>query len=340
MDQLLKSKYRTGQKLSENPFSVTYRGSLIGSEKPVIIKIYKRGTLNSSLIKSMKQRVKDFALLSHHGAAKLLDGDYGWQGFYYVREFIDGTSVRELLERGEKFGPDKAAAIADQALATLAAAHGKGIVHGALKPSNIFLDSQGFVKLADFVVEGEIKSSLPQKVQEVLEDARYASPEELAGLPAAPASDLYSLGLVLYEMAAGRSAVRDAGVRGNLAKLKQPVVGKDDLAPLPNYLREIVLKALQNDPQLRFASAGEFRESLEKKALVRKTYGNSELDRIFESVVTQYGGEEISIESEALEDVGRLRLRWGKEKHRNWILTAVLLVAVALSVVYAFFLGR
>ncbi len=339
MDQLLKSKYRTGQKLSENPFSVTYRGSLIGTERPVIIKIYKRGTLNSSLIKSMKQRVKDFALISHHGAAKLYDGDYGWQGFYYVREFVEGTSVQELLDRGEPIGPDKAAAIADQVLETLAAAHGKGIVHGALKPSNILLNGQGIVKLADFVVEGEIKSSLPQKVQETLTDAKYASPEELAGQPATPASDLYALGLILYEMAAGRSAVREPGVGGNLAKLRAPVVGQAELAPLPNYLKEIVAKALQRDPLLRFASAAEFRDSLEKKAVVRPVYGNSELDRIFESVVTQYGGEELTIESESLQDVGRVRLRWGQEKHRNWILAFVLLVAVALGIMYAFFLG-
>jgi eukaryotic-like serine/threonine-protein kinase len=340
MDQLLKSKYRTGQKLSENPFSVTYHGSLIGTDKPVIIKIYKRGTLNSSLIKSMKQRVKDFALISHHGAAKLFDGDYGWQGFYYVREYIDGTSVQELLDRGEPIGADKAVAIADQVLEMLAIAHAKGIVHGALKPSNIFLDNQGLVKLADFVVEGEIKSALPQKVQEILENAKYASPEELAGLPATPASDLYSLGLILFEMASGKPAVKEPGIKGNLSKLKATLLAKEELAALPAYLKEIILKALQKDPELRFASAAEFRDSLEKKAIGRKVYGNSELNRIFESVVTQYGGEEISIESESLQDVGRVRLRWGQEKHRNWILAVVLLVAVVLGVLYAFFLGR
>jgi serine/threonine-protein kinase len=340
MDQLLKSKYRIGEKLSENPFSVTYRGSLIGTDKPVIIKIYKRGTLNSFLIKSMKSRVKDFALMSHHGMAKLLDGDYGWQGFYYVREFIDGFSVKELLERGEPIGAEKGVAIADQVLETLAAAHAKGIVHGALKPSNIFIDNQGLVKLADFVVEGEIKSALPQKVQEILENARYASPEELAGLPATPASDLYALGLVLFEMASGKIAVKEPGIRGNLSKLKSLAPAKEELAALPNYLKEIIAKALEQDPLLRFASAAEFRESLEKKALGRKIYGDQELIRIFESVVTQYGGEEISIESEALRDVGRVRLRWGQEKHRNWILAVVLLAAVAIGVLYAFFLGR
>jgi serine/threonine-protein kinase len=340
MDQLLKSKYRIGHKLSENPFSVTYRGFLIGTEKPVIIKIYKRGTLNSSLIKSMKMRVKDFSLLAHHGAAKLLDGDYGWQGFYFVREFIDGASIQELFDRGEKLGLEKAVAVADQALETLAVTHAKGIVHGALKPSNIFLDSRGLVKLADFVVEGEIKSSLPQRIQEVMENARYASPEELSGEPAEPASDLYALGIILYEMAAGKPARLAGGLAGNLSKLQTGVFSKEDLAVLPGYLKEIINKATAKDPLLRFVSAADFRQSLERKALLRPILGDPGLVRIFESVVTQYGGEEITIESESLQDVGRLKLRWGKEKHRNWLLALVLLAAVAIGILYAFFLGN
>ena len=340
MDQLLKSKYRIGQKMSENPFSITYRGSLIGNEKPVVIKIYKRGTLNSSLIKSMKLRVRDFTIISHHGVAKLLDGDYGWQGFYFVREFIDGTSVGELLARGEPIGPDKAAAIADQVLETLELTHGKGIVHGALKPSNIFIDNQGLVKLADFVVEGEIKNSLPQRIAEILENARYASPEELAGSPATARSDLYALGLILFEMATGKPALASAGLGANLTKLHSFLPDRAALVSLPKYLQEIIIKALRQDPLMRFSAAAEFRRSLAGKTILRKKYGDEELIRIFESVVTQYGGEEISLESEVLQDVGRIRLRWDQEKHRNWILAAVLLAAVAGGVLYAFFLGR
>lgn len=340
VDQLLKSKYRIGRKLSENPFSITYHGFLIGAEKPVIIKIYKRGTLNSSLIRSMKQRVRDFSLLAHHGAAKLLDGDYGWQGFYYVREYIEGLSVQELFERGEKIGAEKACAVVDQVLETLAVTHAKGIVHGALKPSNIFLDNQGLVKLADFVVEGEIKNAMPQRVEEILKNARYAAPEELAGEPAEPASDLYSLGLILFEMASGKPAPLPTGIEGNLLKLRSEFIGQDQLAVLPAFLREIILKALAKDPLLRFSSAADFRLSLEKKMVLRKPPGESELTRVFESVVTQYGGEEINIESESLQDVGRLKLRWGIEKHRNWILALILAAAVSLGVLYAFFIGK
>jgi serine/threonine protein kinase len=341
MDQLLKSKYRIGKKLAENPFSITYQGFFIGTDKPVIIKIYKRGTLNSALIKNMKQRVLGFSVINHHGIAKLLDGDYGWQGFYYVREFIEGRSIQELLDQGEKLGPDKACAVADQALAALEAAHARGVVHAALKPANIYIDSQGLVKLTDFVIEGEIKAALPQKVEEIMGNARYASPEELEGKPVTPSSDLYALGLILYEMASGRAAPLEAGLPGNVRKLRSALpLTKEELALLPPYLRDIISAALHKDPLARLGSAAEFRQCLERRSLVRRPPGDEELMRIFESNVTQYGGESIDLKSETLQDVGRVRLRWGKEKHRSWILAVLGATAVALGILYAYFLGR
>jgi len=341
MEHILKSRYKIGEKISENPFSVTYRGFFIGTDKPVVIKIYKRGTLNSALIRDMKQKVRELSLINHHGLAKLLDGDYGWQGFYYVREFIEGQSVQEILNKEGKIGPEKACAIADQILAVLEAAHAKGIVHAALKPTNIFIDNHGLVKLTDFVIEGEIKESIPQKVLEIMEGAKYASPEELEGKPVSPSSDLFSLGLILFEMASGKTALAEVGLAANIKKLKElSLLSKETLSVLPRYLGEIILKALQKDPLLRFASAAEFRESLERKSLIQKPIGNEELIAIYENAVTQYGGEEIDKESEELQDIGRIRLHWSKEKHRNWILAVILVVSVALGILYAFFFGR
>lgn len=339
MDQLLKSKYRIGKKLSENPFSVTYQGFLIGTDKPVIIKIYKRGTLSSSLIREMKRKVKDFSLLNHHGIAKLLDGDYGWQGFYYVREFIDGRSLQEYLARGDKFGVDKAGDIMDQVLAALEVVHAKGIIHAALKPANIFIDNQGLIRLVDFVIEGEVKEAMPQKALEIMENADYSPPEQIEGKTLCPASDVYSLGLIFYELALGKPALEERGIAGNIQKIRSPVCfSKEALAGLPRYAMEIIMKAVDKDPLLRFSSAKEFRESLLSKNIMRRAVANEEYLKIFESVVTQYGGEELGKELENPLEVGKLR--WGKEKHRNWILAMVVAVAVALGVVYAFFFGR
>jgi serine/threonine-protein kinase len=183
MERFLKSRYKIGEKISETPFSVSYKGFFLGSDRPVIIKIYKRGTLNSSLISRMKQKVKDFSQIKHHGIAQLIDGDYGWQGFYYVREYIRGKNLEQLMGEGQKLGVEKAAAIAEEVCRMLEVVHAKGIIHGGLKPSNIFIDEQGLVKVADFVIEGEIKEAMPQKALNLMQDGMYASPERLRNIP-------------------------------------------------------------------------------------------------------------------------------------------------------------
>lgn len=342
MEHILKSRYRIGDKISENPFSITYRGYYIGTDKPVVVKIYKRGTLNSSLIRDMKQKVRDFSLFAHHGLAKLLDGDYGWQGFYYVRDWVTGQSLHELMAKGEKLGPDKGCEIVDQVLAVLEEAHVRGIVHGALKPTNIFIDAQGLVKLTDFVIEGEIKESMVPKVLELMQDAKYSSPEELFGRPATQQSDVYSLGLIMLEMVTGKPAPIRDGISGNIKKLKSPViVGKDDLAGLPRYVGDILFKALQRDPLLRIPSAKEFRESIEKRNLILTQLVDEDLLRVYENVVTQYGGEVIDEKvTESLQDIGKFRLHWSKEKHRTWILAVIIGASVVLGILYSFLFGR
>lgn len=337
MEHILKSRYKIGQQLSENPFSATYRGSFIGNDRPVIVKIYKRGTLNSALIKSMKQRVKDFTLLGHHGLVKLLDGDYGWQGFYYVREFVEGRSLRQLQAAGEQFDEEKVRELAEQVLLTLQEVHRRGVIHGALKPTNIFIDKQGLVKLTDFVIEGEIKNSWPQKAEELFTGNPYASPEELKGEPLTPASDLYSLVLIMRELLGGGSPA-GGGVKAALTRLRvNETVG--DLT-ISYYLKEIINKGLAAEPRRRFLSAAALRTCLEKRSLIESPHPREEYLKIFDSTVTQYGGDELNEESPALEDVGRIRLRWEKEKHRNWLLGLIVMASVLLGIVYAFLFGR
>ncbi len=338
MERFLKSRYRIGEQLSENPFSVTYKGAFLGNNKPVLIKIYKRGTLNSLLINRMKQKVKELTQLNHPNLARLIDGDYGWQGFYYVREFVDGSSLKQVLARGEAIGFEQALLIAGQAGKMLESAHQRGIIHGAIKPSNIFLDPKGVVKIADFVIEGEIKEAMPQKAITLIDNADYTAPEELTGVKASAASDVYSLGLVLLEMLGNKTAGA-GGLAGGLKKIRQGLA-HEGLAQQPAYLRDIIDKSLQRDPLLRFGSMADFCFSLENRGIPDRKAPNAEFAAIFDSTVTQYGGEELTPESESLEEVGQVKLRWGKEKHRRWILVAVLALALVSGLIYAFLFGR
>jgi serine/threonine-protein kinase len=340
VDRLLKSKYRIGEQISENPFSVTYRGFFVGTDKPVVVKIYKRGTLNSSIINRMKQKVKALSLMSYYGIAKLIDGDYGWQGFYYVREYIEGESLRELLKREPNIGLDKILTIIEETSRTLEFAHSKGIIHGALKPNNIFIDKQGMVKVADFVVEGEIKEAMPQKALTIMDDGKYLSPEEIAGHPAASLSDLYALGMIFFEAITRQPLLREGGLRGGLQKVKTAsVINREALKEYPRYLQDILSKALQTDPLNRFASMADFRESIENRGLLIKNDPAEEYATVFDNTVTRYGEDTPPERPEELEDLGRMKIRWGNEKHRMWLLALILGLAFVSGILYSMILN-
>ena len=151
MERLLKSRYRIKNKIGEGPFSVTYRGSYLDKDDPLIIKIYKRSVLSSSIIKSVKKKVRALCSLNHPNVAKVIDGDYGWQGFYFVRSFVHGRTLAELMEDGKKIGVDRAVGIMTGICEALNAAHSKGIIHGALNPNNVFVDENDAVLLTDFI---------------------------------------------------------------------------------------------------------------------------------------------------------------------------------------------
>lgn len=257
MDQFLKSKFKSGKKLKEDQFSLTYNGTTLSGEKPVIIKIYKRGTLNSGLIKVMKQKVKLLQETIHPKIVPLLDGDYGWQGFYYVRPFLQGETVKERTAR-EKFSIDEAQDILIEVCDAISAAHKMGIVHGALHSNNIFLTKDG-IKIVDFIIEGDVKESQPQKSISILENDEIMSPEEILGSSAKPSSDIFACGILLYKMICGKSpfTTQQDKLRSNV-----------ELSPLiPRYLMDIIKKALEKDPLLRFKSIGELKESLKIKTV-------------------------------------------------------------------------
>lgn len=271
MERFLKSNYKTGEKIGENTYSITYKGKALLKDEDIIIKIYKRATLTSPLIKVMKNKVRQLCQLSHPGVAKLFDGDYGWQGFYYVREYVIGESLKTLLEKHAVLEEDDALKIGLKICESLSAVHNFGLVHGALNPNNVFITPDGTVKLTDFVVEGEIKESIPQKIEFMQSAIEYLSPEEIQGEKASPASDIYSLGLLLYKMMTGRMPFKENGSRlGTALKiLKSSITPPSFYNPkISKGAEELILKALSLDPMMRFRNVNYFKDSLVSKSVV------------------------------------------------------------------------
>ena len=312
MERLLKSKFKIREKIGENPFSLTYLGTTLSGEQQVVVKIYKRGTLNSTLIKSMKQKVKTLQEIEHPGIARLLDGDYGWQGFYYVREHVKGKSLRDYI-KNQKLNPDDALNIISNTASVLAFAHKNGIIHGALKPSNIFMNEQGHIMLTDFIIEGEIKESMPQKALFILEESEYASPEEIYGSPAQPSSDIYALGIILYELLSGA-----VPFRGNP---QEKITGLLPSIPsAPKYVEDILAKALHLDPLLRFNSMEELQESIKCRTLIEIK-------------------EKWDLPAVELENAPRAEekavIPINKERKRSFFLAVVVLFSVLAGIIYS-----
>ncbi|MFH2034403.1 MAG: protein kinase [Candidatus Margulisiibacteriota bacterium] len=318
MEQLLKSRYKAQEKISENPFSVTYQGITLSTQKPVIIKIYKRGTLNSTLIKSMKQKVQLLSRLEHPNIARLIDGDYGWQGFYYVREYVNGKSLAEL-KAGRKFDTEEVRQIGLVASEALDRAHQAGIVHGSLSLNNLLVRNDNSIVLTDFVIEGEIKEAQPQKTVYIMEHPEVLSPEEIQGDCARRSSDIYSLGFSLYNLLSKKDLAEQ---RLGLALKKM----KGDLPPLANvdrYMNDILQKALNPDPQLSFCGAQEMRRSFENRSLMGQKAALSDLPPI-EMV------DRPQVKEEPKEVVVVK-----KERKRSFYLLIIVVLAIAAGLVYS-----
>jgi serine/threonine-protein kinase len=273
MERYLKSRYKIGEKLGENPFSVTYQGSYLTSNNPVIVKIYKRGTLSNTLIKSMREKVKVLERLNHPLIAKLIDGDYGWQGFYYVREYVSGKTLGDYIKEKGRLSFEDALKLGEEICEAVLVCHRFGLIHGALNPSNVFIGEDGRPILADFVIEGEIRQSIQQKTEFLFEGADFASPEELNGAAADERSDLYAIALLVYFMLSGINPFNPEKKLKGLEIARNKLL--NTLPPVSTYVPsvskivdDILIKALNPDPLLRFNSVQELRDSLHSRNLV------------------------------------------------------------------------
>jgi len=221
---------------------------------------------DSDLAERFLREIKVQAAFDHPNIAKLYTALRSSNQLLMVMEFVEGTSLEKLLAKGPLL-VGEAVDYARQVLDALEYAHGRGVVHRDIKPANLMRTSSGVVKLLDFGIAHMADSNLTQ-VGTTVGSLYYMSPEQVKGGPADPRSDLYSLGVVLYEMVTGkRPFLGDSASAIMAAHLQQTPVAPNDMVPwVLGPLNEIILMAVGKDPQARFQSAAAFRKALESVA--------------------------------------------------------------------------
>jgi serine/threonine-protein kinase len=333
MERFLKSRYRIGDRIGENPFSFTYKGYLMGTEVPVVIKIYKRSALNSPLINKLRPKVTKIISLDHPNIARVIDGDYGWQGFYFVREYIDGEDLDKVLANGV---PDLTSAVEviKQVLSALAVAHAENLIHGAISARNIFLVGKE-VKVTDFILEPAVRISPALLAAAATVNSSFMPPEQIKGEPITPASDIYSAGVVFYRLVTGRLPFDGrGGLNTALKHLSEEIVPPSHVnSEVPDYMDNIIMKMLEKNPLQRINKASDVLESLDKKRLIFNLPNQELVNLIYEE-----DAEPIEYMEEIETPKRRPPAKKGKKKKMSmvrWVIFLVL-IAVASGLWYAF----
>jgi eukaryotic-like serine/threonine-protein kinase len=204
------------------------------------------------------------ASLSHPNIIQIYNRGEAEDGTsYIVMEYVPGGTLSEQIEESGPFEAGKAAAVAAQIAEALGAAHERGVIHRDMKPQNVLMGSSGDLKVTDFGIARATVTSGASSA--VFGTAGYISPEQAMGEPVGPASDLYSLGVVLYEMLTGELPyTADNSIAVCMKHVTEPLRPPKELNPaIPEEMNALVVKLLAKDPAERYGSAGELLADLE-----------------------------------------------------------------------------
>ena len=237
-------------------------------DRPVAIKIlFPEFATDPSFVARFRREAQSAANLNHPNIVGVYDWGKERGTYYIVMEYVDGRTVSDILRSDGPIEAKRAAGIAADVAAALGFAHRKGVVHRDVKPGNVLITASGEVKVADFGIARAMTSSSEENLTQtgsVMGTATYFSPEQAQGKPVDPRSDLYSLGVVLYEMASGKPPFSaDSPVAIAYKHVQEPLPPLHEKVPgVPRGYEAVTNKALAKDPDRRYQDAGELRADL------------------------------------------------------------------------------
>ena len=263
---VLGGRYRLVELLGQGGMATIYRARDNQLERDVAAKVLRPEYGNDpDFFARFRQEAQSAASLNHPGVVAVYDYGTDEVGPYIVMELVDGEDLATIIRRTGALPPRQAARIAAQAARAIAAAHERGFVHRDIKPGNILVTRDGRVKVADFGIARAIAESSLTMPGTTLGSVHYFSPEQARGELAAPASDIYSLGIVLYELLTGQRPWRgDTAAAIATARLSGVVPSPSAAKPgTPPALEAITRRALAPRAEDRFAAAADMAEALE-----------------------------------------------------------------------------
>jgi beta-lactam-binding protein with PASTA domain/tRNA A-37 threonylcarbamoyl transferase component Bud32 len=260
------SRYRAIEKIGSGGMADVYKAMDEVLGRTVAVKVmHAHFAADPAFVQRFRQEAQAAANLSHPNIVNIYDWGQQNTTYYIVMEYVRGTDLRTLVEQRGRMDPLKAADYAAQVCAGLSVAHGYGIIHRDIKSHNLVLTPDGTVKIMDFGIARAVNTTMTQ-TGSVLGTAQYVSPEQAQGRTLTPGTDLYSLGVVLFELVTGRLPFDgDTPVTVALKHVNEAAPSARSLNPdVPPALDAVITRAMEKDPTRRYTSAEEMREDLNR----------------------------------------------------------------------------
>jgi beta-lactam-binding protein with PASTA domain len=264
---VLGGRYRLVELLGQGGMATIYRARDGQLERDVAVKVLRpEYGADPDFVARFRHEAQSVASLNHPGIVAVYDYGTDPAGPYIVMELVDGEDLASIIRRSGPLPPRQAARVSSQAARAIGAAHDRGLVHRDVKPGNILVTRDGRVKVTDFGIARALAESALTLPGTTLGSVHYFSPEQARGELSTPASDIFSLGIVLYELLTGRRPWEgDSAAAIANARLSGPVPSPSSVrGGIPTTLDAIDQHALAQRPEDRFASAAEMADALDR----------------------------------------------------------------------------
>ncbi len=332
----LDGRYEMRELIGVGGMAYVYKAYDSVDDRTVAVKILRDEFLtNEEFTRRFRNESKAIAILNHPNIVKVLDVGFGQHLQYIVMEYIDGITLKEYLDQRKDIRWKEAVHFTVQILRALQHAHDKGIVHRDIKPQNIMLLSDGTIKVTDFGIARLSRSEMRSTMEDekAIGSVHYISPEQARAEITDEKADLYSVGVVLYEMLTGRlpfeadNAVSVAIMQMQSEPTMPHLINED----VPEGLEQITIKAMQKDADKRYQSAAEMLSDIDEfkrnpSIKFAYTYFVDETPTRYVDAITRVRGEdELSTKSRADKN--------GDDDKKKKVSTVAILAAVASAIV-------
>ena len=342
LGKILGGRYELIEKIGCGGMAIVYKARCHLLKRYVAVKILRPELVeDEEFIYRFKRESQAAASLSHHNIVNIYDVGQEDDIYYIVMEYIDGKTLKEYIREKKHLDHEETVKIAIQIASALAHAHKNNIVHRDIKPQNILLKADGTVKVTDFGIARAVTSStITMAGADIVGSVHYFSPEQARGGYIDAKSDLYSLGIVMYEMVTGVVPFEgDSAISVALKHIQEKVKPPGEFnSNIPRSLQAIIEKAIEKDQNKRYQSAEEMIQDLKRSLkepdgdFVVRHFDSDEPTRILKPIELPDGNESME---KAIKEEGI-----AKKNKKGWLKGFLLVAPFIIIMLIALYIGN